>query len=195
MKERRRKGRKSWCHMEAMKRASCEKDPMKSLGHTPRLMSVADKLGKPGTTMTEVVTCRWKVEKMKREDSEEEKREIKTKRRERGGCGWPWGERERETGMCWLPFLWLGLFLPLCLLTSLLAQGAHYSSLLDQNPPPWKWRHFHSWIKHQPLFKVSLILNPPPTSLPIPSLWVIPDSCQSMTKPPQYCKVISLQLK
>ena len=54
------------------------------------------------------------------------------------------GERERETGMCWLPFLLLGLFLPLCLLTSLLAQGAHYSSLLDQNPPPWKWRHFNS---------------------------------------------------
>ena len=41
------------------------------------------KLGKPGATVTEVVTLPWKVEKMKHEESEEE---IKTKQGERGGC-------------------------------------------------------------------------------------------------------------
>ena len=85
MKERRRKGRKARGRMEALKRASCENDPGKSLGHTPRLMSAADKLGKSRATMTEAVTHPWKVEKMKHEESEEEKREIKTKQRERGG--------------------------------------------------------------------------------------------------------------
>ena len=84
MKERRRKGRKASCRMEAVQRASWENDPGKSLGHSPRLISAADKLGKPGATATEVVTLPWKVEKMKREESEEE---IKTKQGERGGCG------------------------------------------------------------------------------------------------------------